>query len=67
MVVQELRKLLSGSGPDPGLGLDADLRPEGKAGPLVRSVDSFRTYYERWALTWEFQALLRATPIAGPP
>jgi glutamate-ammonia-ligase adenylyltransferase len=67
MVVQELRKLLSGSGPDPGLGLDADLRPEGKAGPMVRSVDSFRTYYERWALTWEFQALLRATPIAGPP
>ncbi|MBW8729927.1 MAG: bifunctional [glutamine synthetase] adenylyltransferase/[glutamine synthetase]-adenylyl-L-tyrosine phosphorylase [Terrabacter sp.] len=66
MVVQELRKLLSGSGPDPALGLDADLRPEGKGGPLVRSVDSFRTYYERWALTWEFQALLRATPIAGP-
>ncbi|GAA2746426.1 bifunctional [glutamine synthetase] adenylyltransferase/[glutamine synthetase]-adenylyl-L-tyrosine phosphorylase [Terrabacter aerolatus] len=66
LVVQELRKLLSGSGPDPGLGLDADLRPEGKAGPLVRSVDSFRTYYERWALTWEFQALLRATPVAGP-
>lgn len=67
LVVQELRKLLSGSGTDPGLGLDADLRPEGKAGPMVRSVDSFRTYYERWALTWEFQALLRATPIAGPP
>jgi glutamate-ammonia-ligase adenylyltransferase len=66
LVVQELRKLLSGSGPDPALGLDPDLRPEGKAGPLVRSVDSFRTYYERWALTWEFQALLRATPIAGP-
>ena len=66
LVVQELRKLLSGSGPDPALGLDADLRPEGKGGPLVRSVDSFRTYYERWALTWEFQALLRATPIAGP-
>src|SRR3954468_7929269 len=66
LVVQELRRLLSGSGPDPALGLDADLRPEGKAGPLVRSVDSFRTYYERWALTWEFQALLRATPIAGP-
>ena len=67
LVVQELRRLLSGSGPDPALGLDADLRPEGKGGPLVRSVDSFRTYYERWALTWEFQALLRATPIAGPP
>ena len=66
LVVQELRRLLSGSGPDPALGLDADLRPEGKSGPLVRSLDAYRTYYERWALTWEFQALLRASPIAGP-
>ncbi|MEP7332021.1 MAG: bifunctional [glutamine synthetase] adenylyltransferase/[glutamine synthetase]-adenylyl-L-tyrosine phosphorylase [Terracoccus sp.] len=65
-VVQNLKKLLSGPGPDPALGIDADLRPEGKAGPLVRSLDSFRTYYDRWALTWEFQALLRARPIAGP-
>jgi glutamate-ammonia-ligase adenylyltransferase len=65
-IVQELRKLLAGTGPDPALGIDADLRPEGKNGPLVRSLDSYRTYYERWALTWEFQALLRATPIAGP-
>jgi glutamate-ammonia-ligase adenylyltransferase len=64
-VVQDLRKLLSATGADPALGLDADLRPEGKNGPLVRSLDSFRTYYERWALTWEFQALLRATPVAG--
>ncbi|MEO6999972.1 MAG: bifunctional [glutamine synthetase] adenylyltransferase/[glutamine synthetase]-adenylyl-L-tyrosine phosphorylase [Terracoccus sp.] len=65
-VVQSLKKLLSGPGPDPALGIDADLRPEGKAGPLVRSLDSFRTYYDRWALTWEFQALLRARPVAGP-
>ncbi len=65
-VVQEVKKLLSGPGPDPQIGLDADLRPEGKAGPLVRSLDSYRTYYDRWAMTWEFQALLRATPIAGP-
>jgi glutamate-ammonia-ligase adenylyltransferase len=64
-VVQELRRLLSSSGPDPQLGIDADLRPEGKNGPLVRSLDSYRAYYERWALTWESQALLRARPIAG--
>jgi glutamate-ammonia-ligase adenylyltransferase len=64
-VVQELRKALAVPGADPALGLDADLRPEGKNGPLVRSIDSYRTYYERWAMTWEFQALLRATPIAG--
>lgn len=64
-VVQELRRLLGSAGPDPQLGLDADLRPEGKSGPLVRSLGSYRTYYERWSLTWESQALLRAAPIAG--
>ena len=64
-VVQELRRLLSSQGPDPQLGLDADLRPEGKNGPLVRSLESYRAYYERWSLTWESQALLRARPIAG--
>lgn len=47
------------------LQLDADLRPEGKAGPLVRSLDSFAEYYRRWALVWEWQALLRARPMAG--
>jgi len=66
-VVQELRRLLGAQGPDPQLGLDADLRPEGKSGPLVRSLESYRSYYQRWSLTWESQALLRATPIAGEP
>lgn len=47
------------------LQLDADLRPEGKSGPLVRSLDSFAEYYRRWALVWEWQALLRARPMAG--
>lgn len=47
------------------LQLDADLRPEGKAGPLVRSLDSYAEYYRRWALVWEWQALLRARPMAG--
>lgn len=63
--VQELRRLLSSAGPDPQLGLDADLRPEGKSGPLVRSLGSYRAYYGRWSLTWESQALLRANPLAG--
>ena len=45
--------------------VDANLRPEGKAGPLVRTLASHRAYYERWAKTWEFQALLKARPIAG--
>ena len=45
--------------------VDAALRPEGKAGPLVRTLASHRAYYERWASTWEFQALLKARPVAG--
>jgi glutamate-ammonia-ligase adenylyltransferase len=49
------------------LELDADLRPEGKQGPLVRTLDSYREYYERWAEVWERQALLRALPMAGHP
>lgn len=47
------------------LEVDANLRPEGKNGPLVRSLDSYREYYGRWAHIWEAQALLRARPIAG--
>lgn len=47
------------------LDLDADLRPEGKNGPVARSLDSYAAYYARWALTWEAQALLRARAIAG--
>ncbi len=45
--------------------IDTNLRPEGRDGPLVRSLDAYRSYYERWASTWEFQALLKARPIAG--
>ena len=41
---------------------DADLRPEGRAGPLTRSLDSYASYYDRWAQTWEFQALIKARP-----
>lgn len=47
--------------------LDADLRPEGRNGPIVRSLDSYRSYYARWSLTWEAQALLRAKGVAGDP
>jgi [glutamine synthetase] adenylyltransferase / [glutamine synthetase]-adenylyl-L-tyrosine phosphorylase len=47
--------------------VDAALRPEGKAGPLVRTLDSHLAYYQRWAKTWEFQALLKARPVAGDP
>ncbi|MCG6566073.1 bifunctional [glutamine synthetase] adenylyltransferase/[glutamine synthetase]-adenylyl-L-tyrosine phosphorylase [Tessaracoccus sp. ZS01] len=45
--------------------LDAALRPEGKAGPLVRTLASYRAYYAKWAKNWEFQAMLKARPAAG--
>ncbi|MDI3241656.1 bifunctional [glutamine synthetase] adenylyltransferase/[glutamine synthetase]-adenylyl-L-tyrosine phosphorylase [Arthrobacter sp. AL08] len=45
--------------------VDADLRPEGKSGPMVRSLESYAEYYRRWSLVWEAQALLRARPMAG--
>ncbi|MCP2030767.1 glutamate-ammonia-ligase adenylyltransferase [Okibacterium sp. HSC-33S16] len=47
------------------LDLDIGLRPEGKNGPVSRSLDSYRAYYARWSLTWEAQALLRAQGVAG--
>ena len=64
-VVRELVRVLGLTGPDPRLDVDATLRPEGKNGPLVRSLESYAAYYERWSLVWEAQALVRATPIAG--
>jgi [glutamine synthetase] adenylyltransferase / [glutamine synthetase]-adenylyl-L-tyrosine phosphorylase len=45
--------------------VDAALRPEGRHGELVRTIDSHMAYYQRWAKTWEFQALLKARPAAG--
>ena len=45
--------------------VDTNLRPQGRDGPLVRSLDSFEAYWDRWAEPWEFQALLKARPVAG--
>ena len=45
--------------------IDGGLRPEGKDGPLVRKLESHKAYYEQWAENWEFQALLKARPVAG--
>jgi [glutamine synthetase] adenylyltransferase / [glutamine synthetase]-adenylyl-L-tyrosine phosphorylase len=66
-VAEELRGLLATHGPDPALVIDPDLRPEGRQGPLVRTLASYRAYYRRWAVAWEAQALLRAEPVAGDP
>ncbi|MBN2114628.1 MAG: bifunctional [glutamine synthetase] adenylyltransferase/[glutamine synthetase]-adenylyl-L-tyrosine phosphorylase [Acidimicrobiia bacterium] len=61
--------LLEALGPRGPLGtalsLDLALRPEGKQGPAARSLDAYAAYWDRWAETWEVQALLRARPAAG--
>lgn len=64
-VVAEMRRLLQLPTADPPLLIDADLRPEGKSGPMVRTLASYAAYYRRWSLVWESQALLRAEPMAG--
>jgi len=45
--------------------IDMNLRPEGRSGALVRSLDGYLEYYRRWAHTWEFQALIKARACAG--
>jgi glutamate-ammonia-ligase adenylyltransferase len=66
-VAEELRRLLALPAPDPALPLDANLRPEGRQGPLVRTLASYAAYYRRWSAPWESQALLRADPMIGDP
>jgi [glutamine synthetase] adenylyltransferase / [glutamine synthetase]-adenylyl-L-tyrosine phosphorylase len=64
-VANELRRLLALPGGDPPLEVDADLRPEGKQGPLSRSLESHAAYYAKWSMVWEAQALLRADAVVG--
>ncbi|MEO5874128.1 MAG: bifunctional [glutamine synthetase] adenylyltransferase/[glutamine synthetase]-adenylyl-L-tyrosine phosphorylase, partial [Streptosporangiaceae bacterium] len=64
-VAEEIRRLLALPAPEPPLGIDPGLRPEGKSGPLVRSLASYTAYYRRWSSPWESQALLRADPLIG--
>lgn len=64
-VAETVRKMLGAPSSDPALEVDADLRPEGRSGPLVRTLESYRAYYARWGEVWEAQALLRARFVAG--
>jgi glutamate-ammonia-ligase adenylyltransferase len=64
-IAERLRSLLGAPAPDPPLGVDADLRPEGRQGPLVRSLAAYTQYYARWSRMWEAQALLRARFVCG--
>ena len=64
-IAGNVANLVRDFGPAPALTIDAGLRPEGKNGPLVRTLASYRNYYTSWAKTWEVQALLRAEYGAG--
>jgi len=64
-VANDVRQLLSAQSRDPSLEVDTGLRPEGRQGPLVRTLDSYAAYYGKWSAVWEAQALLRAAPIVG--
>jgi glutamate-ammonia-ligase adenylyltransferase len=64
-VATSLRAMLAAPSADPPLAVDADLRPDGRNGPLVRSLDAYRSYYAQWSAVWEAQALLRARPVLG--
>ncbi|MFT4298992.1 MAG: bifunctional [glutamine synthetase] adenylyltransferase/[glutamine synthetase]-adenylyl-L-tyrosine phosphorylase [Aeromicrobium sp.] len=66
-VATKLRDMLQAAGDDPPLEVDAELRPEGKNGPLVRTFASYAAYYAKWSAVWEAQALLRAAPVIGDP
>ncbi|MFC3966082.1 bifunctional [glutamine synthetase] adenylyltransferase/[glutamine synthetase]-adenylyl-L-tyrosine phosphorylase [Nocardia jiangsuensis] len=64
-VADRLQKLLGAPSTDPPLQVDAGLRPEGRNGPLVRTLTAYAAYYRQWSQPWEMQALLRAHQVAG--
>ncbi|ANW67895.1 bifunctional glutamine-synthetase adenylyltransferase/deadenyltransferase [Mycobacterium sp. djl-10] len=64
-IAEQVRALLGTPSADPPLEVDTNLRPEGRNGPLVRTLSSYAAYYQQWAQPWEIQALLRAHRVAG--
>jgi glutamate-ammonia-ligase adenylyltransferase len=65
-VAAGLLRFLAGATPAQRIfEIDAALRPEGRQGPLARSIDGYAAYLDRWAQTWERQAFTRARPVAG--
>ncbi|MFC6013417.1 bifunctional [glutamine synthetase] adenylyltransferase/[glutamine synthetase]-adenylyl-L-tyrosine phosphorylase [Nocardia lasii] len=64
-IADQVQRLLGAPSVDPPLQVDAGLRPEGRNGPLVRTLAAYQAYYDQWAQPWEVQALLRAHQVAG--
>ncbi|TPF78738.1 glutamine-synthetase adenylyltransferase [Bifidobacterium sp. UTCIF-3] len=67
MLQRVCQSTIMGVAEQPLWQIDGGLRPEGKDGQLVRVLESHKNYYEQWAENWEFQALLKARPVAGDP
>lgn len=65
-IVNRVKALLGSVTTQMSIGVDLDLRPEGRSGPMTRTLESYADYYGKWASAWERQALLRARPVAGP-
>ncbi len=65
-VVQDVIRLLT-KPTDRGFAyrVDLRLRPEGKTGPLARSLPATLSYYDVMGRTWERQALIKVRPVAG--
>jgi glutamate-ammonia-ligase adenylyltransferase len=65
-VVRELLRGLSAVTPEGTcFRVDPNLRPEGRNGPLSRTLGSYLAYWDRWAQPWERQALIKVRPVAG--
>src|SRR6266536_1836609 len=65
-IARELIAGLGGPNPEgPGFQVDPNLRPEGRNGPLTRTLGSYLAYWDRWAEPWELQALIKVRPAAG--
>src|SRR5699024_11783931 len=64
-VATQLQKILNAPAAGANMKVNADLRPEGRNGPLARTREAWNAYYRRDAMTWEKQALLRARPVVA--
>ena len=59
-VAEALLRFIHGPSPSQRVAtIDLGLRPEGGQGRLARDLHGYQTYFERWAQTWERQALAR--------
>ncbi|HKN48097.1 MAG TPA: hypothetical protein VJ144_09010, partial [Candidatus Polarisedimenticolia bacterium] len=65
-LAREVTHLIAGRGPEGQVfRVDLGLRPGGRDGDLITSINAAVAYYRNWAEGWERQALIKARPTAG--